>query len=482
MKKLERGIIVSFYNTPFKGEVVQFLCKQAQDGGAVGVIADVSDICNLRSKTDITLIGYVMKNGVMTADEDCAKTVIESGADVVAVGVSPKISAVISYVHSLGKQAIAVLDANCEDGVRIANESGADMLCVDVNCESLNEGKTPKNEGIKELPSLSQIPVIASVKCKNSADVSAILRQGYYGAVIENPLRAFSDTVKNYVEEANAGIAKIENPPSTEDRNVRSLNIDKLSTLGILSKINAEDATVAKEVEFALPSIAKIVDVIYENYQKGGRVLYCGAGTSGRLGVVDSAECPPTYGVEHGRVVATMAGGRDAVFKASENKEDSYESGYESAKELNVTENDVAIGISANGNAQFCLGFMAYAKEMGAKTVAIVNNVKTKMSDFADLSAHLLTGAEVVKGSTRMKAATAQKMTINMISTALFIKCGYVISNLMVNMNPNNVKLKNRATNMVSVLSGKSEQECRALLENNGWSIRKCLEITGIEE
>jgi N-acetylmuramic acid 6-phosphate etherase len=278
------------------------------------------------------------------------------------------------------------------------------------------------------------------------------------------------------------GVEKIENPPSTEDRNARSLDIDKLPTLGILSKINAEDTTVAKEVEFALPSIAKIVDAIYERFTKGGRVLYCGAGTSGRLAVVDSAECPPTYGVEHGRVVATMARGKDAVFRASENKEDSYESGYESAKELGVGQNDVAIGSSANGNAQFCLGFMAYAKELGAKTVAIVNNVKTKMRDFADLSAHLLTGAEVVKGSTPMKAATAQKMTINMISTALFIKCGCVISNLMVNINPNNIKLKNRAVNMLSALCGKDEQECRELLESNSWSIRKCLEITGVKE
>ena len=243
-----------------------------------------------------------------------------------------------------------------------------------------------------------------------------------------------------------------------------------------MKKINDEDSTVASEVRRNLGAVANVVDVIYDGFTKGGRVLYCGAGTSGRLGVVDSAECPPTYGIAHDRVVATMAGGKDAVFRASENKEDSFESGYESAKELKICANDIAIGISANGNAQFCLGFMTYAKENNAKTVAIVNNVTSKMGDFADYCIRVLTGAEVVKGSTRMKAATAQKMIINMISTSLFIKYGCVISNLMVNMNPNNVKLRARAINMLSALNGKSEEECKTLLENSGWSIRKALD------
>ncbi|MBE5732515.1 MAG: N-acetylmuramic acid 6-phosphate etherase [Clostridiales bacterium] len=481
MKKLDRGVIVSFFNNPFKSDVLSLLGKKAQDGGAVGLIVESNDISAV-SSLDIPIIGYTLKNGCITHDVDCAKEVIANGADVVAVGISPNIDSVVAYVHSCEKTAIAVLDANSIQSVKIAEKSGVDMLCMDLLSEEFEGDKNAINEKIKTVQESSSIPTLACGVFEKAEDVSAFLRQGSYGVVVGNPLLNLKTAVNNYAKQAKAGIDKIENPPSTEDRNERSLDIDKLSTLGILSKINAEDASVAREVEFALPSIAKIVDAIYERYQKGGRILYCGAGTSGRLAVVDSAECPPTYGVEHGRVVATMAGGKDAVFKASENKEDSYESGYESAKELGVNVNDVAIGISANGNAQFCLGFMAYAKEQGAKTVAIVNNVKTKMSDFADLSAHLLTGAEVVKGSTRMKAATAQKMTINMISTALFIKCGCVISNLMVNINPNNIKLKNRAVNMLSALCKKDESECRALLENNSWSIRKCLEITGIKE
>jgi N-acetylmuramic acid 6-phosphate etherase len=482
MKQVERGVIVSFFNNPFKGDVLISLCKQAQEGGAVGVIVEKNDIVAVSGKLDIPIIGYELKKGVITPDISSAKDVIESGANVVAVGVTPDIKKVVSYVHDCKKTVIGVLDSNAKDCVDIVEKSGVDMLCTDMLTELFEGDKNVIHEKINDVLKASAIPVIACGKYEKADDVSSILRRGAYGVVVGNPLLNLKTAVRTYVDSAKEGVEKIENPPSTEDRNARSLDIDKLPTLGILSKINAEDTTVAKEVEFALPSIAKIVDAIYERFTKGGRVLYCGAGTSGRLAVVDSAECPPTYGVEHGRVVATMAGGKDAVFRASENKEDSYESGYESAKELGVGQNDVAIGISANGNAQFCLGFMAYAKEMGAKTVAIVNNVKTKMSDFADLSAHLLTGAEVVKGSTRMKAATAQKMTINMISTALFIKCGCVISNLMVNINPNNIKLKNRAVNMLSALCGKDEQECRALLENNSWSIRKCLEITGVKE
>ncbi len=476
MKKLEKGVIVSFYNNPFKSDVLTFLCAQAKEGGAVGIVVEANDISSVCGAVDIPIIGYALKNGAVASDLSSIKELIQNGADIVAVGISPDIYSVVAYVHSCGKTVVAMLDKNSKESVKIAEKSGADILCVDFVSE-----RKP-NDNMFDVLLLASVPVLVRVSNENVDEVSSILRRGFYGVIVENPLSNFGKIVKSYVHEAKEGISKIENPPSTEDRNERSLNIDKLSTFGILSKINAEDSLVAKEVQFALPTISEIVDVIYERYQKGGRILYCGAGTSGRLAVVDSAECPPTYGVEHGRVVATMAGGKDAVFKASENKEDSYESGYESAKELNITENDVAIGISANGNAQFCLGFMAYAKEQGAKTVAIVNNVKTKMSDFADLSAHLLTGAEVIKGSTRMKAATAQKMTINMISTALFIKCGCVISNLMVNINPNNIKLKNRAVNMLSALCGKEESECRIMLENNSWSIRKCLEITGVKE
>ncbi len=481
MKKLEKGVIVSFFNNPFKSEVLELLCRQAQEGGAVGVIVESCDVSSISGKINIPIIGYTLKNGIITEDEKSARALINNGADIVAVGTSPNLASVVESVHSLGALAIAVLDANSAQSVEIAEKSGADMICMDLLSEEFGD-KSSVNEKINFVLQASNVPLLACGMFECEDDVSAKIRQGCYGIVMGNPLLSVKNNVASYARAVKDGEKKRENPPSTEDRNERSLDIDKLSTLGVLNKINAEDKMVASEVEFALPSIAKVVDLAYENYNKGGRILYCGAGTSGRLGVVDSAECPPTYGVEHGRVVATMAGGRDAVFKASENKEDSYESGYENAKELNVTKNDVAIGISANGNAQFCLGFMAYAKEHGAKTVAIVNNAKTKMSDFADLSVHLLTGAEVIKGSTRMKAATAQKMTLNMLSTALFIKCGFVVSNLMVNMNPNNVKLRKRAISMLSALSGKSEEECGELLESNDWSIRKCLEITGIKE
>jgi N-acetylmuramic acid 6-phosphate etherase len=266
----------------------------------------------------------------------------------------------------------------------------------------------------------------------------------------------------------------------TETRNEKTVDIDKVSTFEVLQKINAEDATVANAVRDKLPEIAKIVDAILPGFKADGRILYCGAGTSARLAVADAAECAPTYGVDNGKVVASVAGGRNAVFCASENMEDSYEAGERAAAELCPTPRDTAIGVSANGNAQFALGFLTYAKKMGAKTVGIVNNLNTKIAELCDYKIELLTGAECIQGSTRMKAGSSQKMTLNMLSTTLFIKSGYVKSNLMVNVQPTNVKLRARCIFIVKELTEKSEEECVALLEKHNWKITAVLEELGI--
>ena len=320
-----------------------------------------------------------------------------------------------------------------------------------------------------------KVPVVAEGRFWTFNDVAQAMRMGCYGVVIGKAITNAMASTEYFVKAVDKGLAEKEKPASTEDINEYTKDIDTLSTYELLRKINREDETVAARVKEALPMITRAIDGIFENFSQGGRILYCGAGTSGRLSVVDASECPPTYGVSHDRVIATMAGGKEAMFKASENKEDSFEGGYEEAKLLGITALDTAFGISANGNAQFCLGFMTYAKEQGAKTIALTNNVNNKMSAFADYPITVLTGAEVVKGSTRMKAGTAQKMVLNMFSTALFIKSGCVISNLMVNMNPNNIKLRKRAISIVQTLTGKDEATCQALLEENGWSIRGAL-------
>ena len=307
------------------------------------------------------------------------------------------------------------------------------------------------------------------------SDLIQAMQMGCHAVVIGKAITDPMAITAYFCQAVQTGLTLKENPPRTEERNEGTIDIDRIPTYDVLKKINREDNIVAAKVKAALPAISVMIDGIFDNFASGGRILYCGAGTSGRLSVVDAAECPPTYGVSNDRVIATMAGGKDAMFNASENKEDSYEDGWLEAKSLNVTAKDTVIGVSANGNAQFCLGFMAYGKECGAKTVALTNNVGTKMAAVADYPIEILTGAEVVKGSTRMKAGTAQKMVLNMFSTTLFIKTGYVISNLMVNMNTNNVKLRNRAVSMLSILTDKPEEECRTLLENNNWSIKEAL-------
>ena len=238
----------------------------------------------------------------------------------------------------------------------------------------------------------------------------------------------------------------------TESINKNTWNISESSTEEIVRLINQEDAKVAEVVKGCLQQIAELVELLCEKMKKGGRIFYCGAGTSGRLAIADAAECPPTYGVDKGNVVAIIAGGISAVLDASEGEEDNAEKGREVILAYRPGKNDTVIGVSAAGRAPFVLACMRAAKEQGS------------------------TVAEVVKGSTRMKAGTAQKMILNMISTAVFIKLGYVYHNFMVNMKVSNHKLEQRAVSMVSVLLGIDEKRAEAELKNNHWSVRAVLE------
>ena len=250
----------------------------------------------------------------------------------------------------------------------------------------------------------------------------------------------------------------------------------------MLQIINAEDKTVAEAVEKYLPQIEVVVDVITESVKKGGRMIYVGAGTSERLAVQDAAECTVTYGVAPGTVTAVMAGGRDAVFSPSENIEDKFEVGAEDVRKCALTKNDSVIGVSASGNALYVCGALKEAEICGSNTVAILCNEKGKIVDYAKYSICVPTGAEVICGSTRMKAGTAQKMILNMLSTVVMVKLGKVTGNFMTWMSPTNQKLQKRARFIISQICGIAEDDAGVLLTEGENNIQKAIAIYNQKE
>ena len=262
---------------------------------------------------------------------------------------------------------------------------------------------------------------------------------------------------------------------STESVNERTTRISDVSVEEALYMINDEDAGVALAVRKQIPKIAAMVEAGVKTLQNGGRIFYCGCGTSGRIAVADAAECPPTYGVSTELVTAVIAGGAKAMINAAEGCEDSREKGCEAFSQHGVCEKDMVIGISAAGRAPFVLAFMEKAKEMGCTVCAVVNNENTEMSKVANIAVETLTGAEAVKGSTRMKAGTSQKLILNMFSTTLFIRMGCTYKNYMVNMVPSNVKLRARAISMVCDILQLDAERAEALLEKYDWNIKEAI-------
>lgn len=264
---------------------------------------------------------------------------------------------------------------------------------------------------------------------------------------------------------------------NTEKRNPRTMHIDKMSTTEILKVMNEENRRVNDALDEAIDEIALAVDAIVNAFENGGRLFYIGAGTSGRLGVVDAAECPPTFGVEKGLVIGIIAGGEKCMTQASENEEDKAESGRADIAAYNIDKNDVVVGISAAGNAAYVNEALKYAKSVGSATVGICCNKGTLIDKTADISICLDTGAEVITGSTRLKAGTAQKLVLNMLSTASMIKTGKVYENLMINLKPVNEKLEKRCKSIISEITGAdNETSGKALVEANG-NIRGAIEI-----
>jgi N-acetylmuramic acid 6-phosphate etherase len=294
----------------------------------------------------------------------------------------------------------------------------------------------------------------------------------------------------------------------TEGRNPASQNIDELATEAMLRVINDEDKKVALAVEAIVPQIARVVDAITAAFSKGGRLIYCGAGTSGRLGILDASECPPTFGTPRSQVVGLIAGGHTAILQAVENAEDNVEQGAQDLRDISFQANDVLVGIAASGRTPYVLGALAYARQQGAFTAALTCNPNSPMSQAADVALTPIVGPEVVTGSSRMKAGTAQKLVLNMLTTGAMIRSGKVYGNLMVDVEATNQKLVQRQINIVKqatdcdnataqqalsacqghcktaivmVLAGLNAEEATSLLSQNNGFIRNALRAAGAQ-
>lgn len=262
---------------------------------------------------------------------------------------------------------------------------------------------------------------------------------------------------------------------STEDRNPNSYDLDIKSTREILEIINKEDQQIAIKVNDAIDQIEPLINEVIKTFTNGGRLFYLGAGTSGRLGVLDASETVPTFSVDPKMVTGLIAGGDDALRNPIENAEDSKEAAREDLKRENLTKRDFVIGIAASGRTPYAIGAVEYAKELGAKTGSISCNKNAKISTFVDYPIEIETGAEVLSGSTRLKAGTATKLVLNMITTTAMIKIGKVYDNLMVDVKPTNEKLVDRATKIISEISGCDYDKSHKLLKEANNNVKAAI-------
>jgi len=263
--------------------------------------------------------------------------------------------------------------------------------------------------------------------------------------------------------------------PITEQENLNTSNLSSLSTREIVRLMNGEDMLVASAIDLVLPEVAQAVEGIVRRLSDGGRLFYIGTGTSGRLGVLDAAECPPTFGVSPDLVQAIIAGGYEACYRAVEASEDDAEAGERDLRARGFAKGDVLVGIAASGRTPYTVGAVTYARRSGALTVAITCAPHSPITEAAEISIIPVVGPEVVAGSTRLKAGTAQKMVLNMLSTATMVKLGYVTGNRMTNLLPRNTKLRQRAIRIIMAETGLDEEAARAALDKSGEDPRAAL-------
>jgi len=263
--------------------------------------------------------------------------------------------------------------------------------------------------------------------------------------------------------------------PPTEQPNPRTARLDRLPTRKLLDLLNREDARVAAAVRRELPRIAQAVDAIVRSWRRGGRLFYIGAGTSGRLGVLDAAELPPTFQIPPGRVQAVLAGGSGAMFRSSEAAEDSASAGARDLTTRGVRKGDVVVGLSASGSSPYVLGALRYARSRGCVTVAVTANRRSAAARAARIAVCPDTGPEAVAGSTRLKAGTAQKLVLNLLSTAAMVRLGHVYRNLMVNVQMTNRKLRRRGLRILEQALGISEAEAARLARSAGGNLKAAI-------
>jgi N-acetylmuramic acid 6-phosphate etherase len=261
----------------------------------------------------------------------------------------------------------------------------------------------------------------------------------------------------------------------SETRNPQTLDLDALTTIELVSRFNQQDALVADAVKATLPQVANAVDAAAASLKAGGRIIYMGAGTSGRLGVLDASECPPTFGVPHGLVVGLIAGGPGALLKAVEGAEDNAQLGEDDLVSLNLTPDDLVVGLAASGRTPYVIGGLKFARQTGCTTVAISCNPDSPIAHEADIAISPLVGPEALTGSTRLKSGTAQKLVLNMISTGAMVKFGKVYQNLMVDMKATNVKLVDRACRMLMEATGASREEAEIVLKQTDYEVKPAI-------
>lgn len=261
----------------------------------------------------------------------------------------------------------------------------------------------------------------------------------------------------------------------SESRNPATMNLDEMTTLEMVATFNHEDSKVPEAIRAVLPEVAQAVDMAAASFKAGGRLIYLGAGTSGRLGVLDASECPPTFGVPHGLVVGLIAGGPGALLKAVEGAEDSEELGVTDLKNLQITPADTIVGLAASGRTPYVIGALRYARELGCATVAISCNPDSPIAHEAQVAISPVVGPEALTGSTRLKSGTAQKLVLNMISTGAMVKNGKVYQNLMVDVKATNVKLVDRACRIVVEATGAARADAEAALSQTDFEVKPAI-------
>lgn len=268
----------------------------------------------------------------------------------------------------------------------------------------------------------------------------------------------------------------------SEGRNPDTLDLDRLNSLELVTKINEQDKQVPLAVEKELPQIAKAVNVISAAFSSGGRLLYVGAGTSGRLGILDASECPPTFGVDESMVIGIIAGGPKAIHRSQEGAEDSFEQGKQDLIAHKLNRNDVVVGIAASGRTPYVVGALEYAKSIQAHTISLSCNPDSIIAQCVDIAISPIVGPEALTGSTRMKSGTAQKLVLNMLTTASMIRIGKSYQNLMVDVQATNEKLVARATRIVMQATQCSEKDASAVLQQSDYNVKTAIlmKLTGL--